>query len=96
MNRAQHQAAREQQARSRAVHGWAFRGLPDSEAAEIRAFLAGGPCPPQHREVYDLCREQLGLDPEPGGRREPARHPRGLPGRPGEARTGPLPSRSLV
>jgi hypothetical protein len=35
------------------------------EAAAIKVFLAGGPCPEEYKRIYALAREQLGL---PGGR----------------------------
>lgn len=67
MNAAERRAATEQQARTRAVHGWAFR-LGDSEQdqaekAAIRLFLDGGPCPEEYRSAYALAREQLKLPP---------------------------------
>jgi len=35
-----------------------------AEAGAIRAFLDGGPCPPDYRRLYDLAREQLRLGPK--------------------------------
>lgn len=64
MTREEKLLALEQQARNRAVKGWAFRGLPDDQDAAIRSFLAGGPCPPEYRSGYALAREQLRLGPK--------------------------------
>jgi hypothetical protein len=55
------QARREELARDRTVHGWAFRALPEDEKKAIRAFLDGGECPEGYRTVWLLARRQLGL-----------------------------------
>lgn len=65
MNRAQKLAATEQQARTRTVHGWAFRQLPDDEKQAIKAFLDGGACPASYHTMYTLARQQLKLPPAP-------------------------------
>jgi hypothetical protein len=64
MNRAEKKAALEDLARNRAVKGWAFEDLPESEVKEIRMFLEGGTCPAKHRSSYELAREQLKLGPK--------------------------------
>lgn len=51
-------------ARSRAVKGWVFEGLPAEENQAIKEFLAGGPCPDRYRRLYALSRTQLGLPAE--------------------------------
>lgn len=61
MKREERLLALEQQARNRAVKGWAFRDLPRAENDAIRVFLAGGPCPERYLRGYALAREQLGL-----------------------------------
>jgi hypothetical protein len=61
VNSKERRAAVERQARTRTVHGWAFKDLPDEEVAAIRAFLDGGPCPEGYKHTYALCREQLKL-----------------------------------
>lgn len=61
MNAKERLAAKEQQAKTRTVHGWAFRGLPEDECQAIKEFLDGGPCPEKYKHLYALCREQLGL-----------------------------------
>jgi hypothetical protein len=62
MSRAEKTAAAEDQARRRAVRGWAFRA-PSGEDDAIRAFLAGGECPEQYRASWELARAQLRLAP---------------------------------
>lgn len=62
MRASEKRSSKEKLARNRCVHGWAFRSLPEVEAAAIRAFLDGyGPCPPEHLDGYRLARHQLGL-----------------------------------
>lgn len=61
MNAKERLAAREMQAKTGAVHGWAFKELSVEENDEIVAFLDGGPCPESYKNLYALCREQLGL-----------------------------------
>jgi hypothetical protein len=51
----------EQLARTRAVKGFSFKELPKEENDAIFKFLNGGPCPEGYRELYKLCRTQLGL-----------------------------------
>jgi hypothetical protein len=57
------ESARDKLARSRTVHGWAFRDLTPGQVHAIRVFLAGGPVPEGHESTYRLCRTQLGLSP---------------------------------
>ena len=65
MNSRERAEALERLARQRAVHGWAFRGLPQEENDAISAFLHGkGPCPEGYRGTYRLCRKHLKLGPK--------------------------------
>jgi hypothetical protein len=64
MNKAEKHQAAEQQARNRAVKGWAFRDISQKEKEEILRFLAGGPVPPLYAKAYAMARVQLRLGPK--------------------------------